>query len=89
MQLIDMYDTTLSAESTTVLLLLCLSIYMSLQALMEEGDALDEAVTEQRTAAAAKEKEVLFLITTNNVIVHTSNILSYKVLFLHCAVAVM
>jgi hypothetical protein len=28
---------------------------------MEEGDALDETVTEQRTAAAAKEKEVLFL----------------------------
>jgi hypothetical protein len=47
------------------------------QALMEEGDALDEIVTEQRTAAAAKEKEVLFLIPTNN-------ILSYKVLFLHC-----
>eukprot|EP00953_Heterococcus_sp_UTEX-ZZ885_P017573 9834-Heterococcus_DN1.PRE.3 len=28
-----------------------------IQALMEEGDALDEIVTEQRTAAAAKEKE--------------------------------
>jgi hypothetical protein len=44
---------------------------------MEEGDALDEIVTEQRTAAAAKEKEVLFIVPTNNTF-------SYKVLYLQC-----